>query len=382
MSEHRTTRFTPIPAIACALVVAAMLAGCGNDDSAKKADDSRATALKDVPAGTIAFRRFLDAEQTHAALFTISSHGEDENQITKPPDHVVDAYPEWSPDGKNIAFDRAPVDSPYEIHVVGADGSGEHLVDPGCPPRISSKDICDESQPEWSPDGKTLHFGWAAGAIRQVNGVETIEVAGIGTASPDGSGREAPHPVRGSAGNSRGQRGNPVSRRATAGIHPPEHLGETRRRQGALRLERGWHRREADHALGAEGRRPGLVTRRLVDQLPRRALARPGVRRRPLHRPPGRVRPEEADQEQGRAGLRLVVLARQCVDRLRHDRRRRAPRPVRHAGRRLGPDPVDAHRGLGEHSGLEPALRVHHRRSCGGTARSFHLKAHRCRRRP
>ena len=188
MSEHRTTRFTPIPVIASALVVAAMLAGCGNDDSAKKSEDSSATALKDVPAGTIAFRRFLDAEQTQAALFTISSHGEDEKQITKPPEHVIDAYPEWSPDGKNIAFDRAPVDSPYEIHVVGADGSGEHLVDPGCPPRITSKDICDESQPEWSPDGKTLHFGWAGGALRQVNGVETIEVVGIGAVKPDGSG--------------------------------------------------------------------------------------------------------------------------------------------------------------------------------------------------
>ena len=188
MSEHRRIRLTPLHAVACALIIAAMLAGCGNDDSAKKSGDSRATALKDVAAGTIAFRRYLDAEQTHAALFTLSSHGEDEKQITKPPEHVVDAYPEWSPNGKSIAFDREPPDSPFEIHVVGADGSDEHLVDPGCPPRISSKEICDESQPAWSPDGTMLHFGWAAGALRQVNGEETIEVAGIGVAKPDGSG--------------------------------------------------------------------------------------------------------------------------------------------------------------------------------------------------
>ncbi len=188
MTKHRTIRLTPIHAVACALIIAAMLAGCGNDDSAKKSGDSRATALKDVAAGTIAFRRYLDAEQTHAALFTISSHGEDAKQITKPPENVVDAYPDWSPDGQQIAFDREPADSPFEIHVVGADGSGEHLVDPGCPPRISSKEICDESQPEWSPDGKTLNFGWAAGALRQVRGEETIEVGGIGAAGPDGSG--------------------------------------------------------------------------------------------------------------------------------------------------------------------------------------------------
>src|SRR5687768_15185741 len=169
MSEHRTIRLTPIHAVASALVVAAMLAGCGNDDSAKSGD-GRATDLKDVATGTIAFRRYLDAEQTQAALFTMTSRGEDEKQITKPPKGEIDAYPEWSPDGKLIAFDREPADRPYEIHVVGADGSGEHLVDPGCPPRITSKEICDESQPEWSPDGTTLNFGWAAGALRQVRG--------------------------------------------------------------------------------------------------------------------------------------------------------------------------------------------------------------------
>ena len=232
MSEHRRIRLTPLHAVACALIIAAMLAGCGNDDSAKKSGDSRATALKDVAAGTIAFRRYLDAEQTHAALFTLSSHGEDEKQITKPPEHVVDAYPEWSPNGKSIAFDREPADSPFEIHVVGADGSDEHLVDPGCPPRISSKEICDESQPEWSPDGKTLALRLGRGRA-EAGERGGDDRGGRHRCRRTGRlGREAPHPGQGSAGNSRGQRGDPVSRRATAGIHPPEHLGETRSTAG------------------------------------------------------------------------------------------------------------------------------------------------------
>ncbi len=160
-----------------------VLAACSGGDPAPKKEGS-----SDLPAGTIVFRRYLDADQTQAALFTTSTDGSGEKQITKPPAGVADQLPDWSPDGKRIAFQREFSDKPYEVHVVDADGSGQQVFDPGCPPDISSKEICEEFDPSWSPDGKTLAYSWAGGEIRQVRGVDTIEALGIGVAGVDGSG--------------------------------------------------------------------------------------------------------------------------------------------------------------------------------------------------
>ncbi len=188
MSEHRTTRRTPIHAVASALVVAAMLAGCGNDDSTKKSGNSQATDLKDVAAGTIVFRRFLNAEQTQAALFTMATDGKGERQLTKPPAQTIDSYPDWSPDGEKIAFHREFSDKPWEVYVVNSDGSGQKKVEPGRPPKLAANGINDAAEPQWSPDGKNVGFSWAFGELSTVRGEEQIEVAGIGTMPVDGSG--------------------------------------------------------------------------------------------------------------------------------------------------------------------------------------------------
>ncbi len=167
------------------LGTAMVMSGCGGGSSPDRSD--AADELADVAPGTIVFRRYLDATNTRAALFTMSSHGEGERRITKPPADAVDTLPDWSPDGQQIAFSREFQDKPYEVHVVGADGAGETVLDPGCLPGIKDKKICEEANPSWSPDG-TLGFDWAGGTLSMVRGEETIEVAGIGTAKPDGSG--------------------------------------------------------------------------------------------------------------------------------------------------------------------------------------------------
>lgn len=163
------------------LVLVLLTACSGGDPEPPK------NAASEVPAGTIVFRRFINPEQTQAALFTMSTDGKNERQITKPPDYTIDAFPDWSPDGKQVVFHREFTDRPYEIHVVNADGSGEHQVDPGAPPTGPADQISDTTDPAWSPDGKTLAFSWGFGKLEQLRGQESIEVAGIATMSVDGS---------------------------------------------------------------------------------------------------------------------------------------------------------------------------------------------------
>lgn len=159
-----------------------LLAACSGGDP-----EPKQKTASEVPAGTIVFRRFLDAEQRRAALFTMSTDGKGERQITKPPDDSIDSFPDWSPDGKQIVFHREFTDRPYEVHVVNADGSEEHQVDQGRPPIGKADALSEAAEPAWSPDGKTLAFSWAFGKLEQLRGEEWIEVGGIATMSVDGS---------------------------------------------------------------------------------------------------------------------------------------------------------------------------------------------------
>ena len=157
-----------------------MLTACSSSDPKPKNDEA-----SDPPGGTIVFRRFINDERTQAALFTMSTDGSGERQITKPPPSTIDSFPDWSPDGRHIVFHREFQDRPYEIHVVNADGSNEHQVDPR-PPSWAGK-TADEAEPAWSPDGKTLAFSWGLGEVSNLRGEEWIEVGGIGTVDLDGS---------------------------------------------------------------------------------------------------------------------------------------------------------------------------------------------------
>jgi Tol biopolymer transport system component len=78
-------------------------------------------------------------------IWTINPDGTGETQLTS--DASPSSYPEWSPDGKRIAYTRGLLGG-RTIRVMNADGTGDHHV--YGPPAAFS--------PTWSPDGRRLAF--------------------------------------------------------------------------------------------------------------------------------------------------------------------------------------------------------------------------------
>src|SRR5436305_2068318 len=105
------------------------------------------SALATAPGknGQIAFHRFYGRSGVTAGIFVIN------------PDGTV-ASPGWSPDGKQIAFARAPFRSgsgdltprSSAIYVVSASGKGMRRI---TPPSLNGGD-----RPDFSPDGTLILF--------------------------------------------------------------------------------------------------------------------------------------------------------------------------------------------------------------------------------
>jgi TolB protein len=123
-----------------------------------------------APNGRIAFRRFLNEEQSWGAVFTINPDGTDEQQITFPPQGFVDRNPDVSPDGRRIAFEREAVDCgpecfDDEIFVVDSDGSNlTQLTHNPSDLTCGTGGNCNGS-PAWSPDGRQIAFRRASGLV-------------------------------------------------------------------------------------------------------------------------------------------------------------------------------------------------------------------------
>src|SRR5438477_945145 len=72
--------------------------------------------------GRVAFRRWLDRDQTWGAIFTIDADGTGERQITHPSRGTRDEQPDWSPDGSLLVFTRSLPGQPYALYTVRPDG--------------------------------------------------------------------------------------------------------------------------------------------------------------------------------------------------------------------------------------------------------------------
>src|SRR5437588_12403133 len=57
--------------------------------------------------GKLAFRRLFNSDHTWGALFTANPDGSRTRQLTHPAKSVSDIKPDWSPNGRQIAFQRS-----------------------------------------------------------------------------------------------------------------------------------------------------------------------------------------------------------------------------------------------------------------------------------
>ena len=148
------------------IVVVASLGGGG--------EEKGATGGSAATNGQIAFRRHLDPDQIHSAIFAMNPDGNHVSQITHPPEGFRDDFPEWSADGQRLAFYRQAIDeSTSRIMVLNTETGDARQVVGGV----------EGFDPAFSPDGHSLAFKRILGPDTDAKRIEGIWIVGL-----DGSG--------------------------------------------------------------------------------------------------------------------------------------------------------------------------------------------------
>ncbi len=89
---------------------------------------------------------FQSSRNNNVDIYVMAADGSDMHQLTD--NDARDENPSWSPDGRQIAFSSTRNDN-FEIYVMAADGSDVH--------QLTDNDARDEN-PSWSPDGRQIAF--------------------------------------------------------------------------------------------------------------------------------------------------------------------------------------------------------------------------------
>jgi Tol biopolymer transport system component len=149
--------------------------------------------------GRIVFRRYLDVGKTSAAIFTVNPNGKRAVRVTRAGPGVIDTEPDWSADGRMIAFTRqspCPPDGPKNglngtcdlVYTMRRDGSDlRQLVPCGFDAgAASSPATCvGVNHAGWSPDGSKLAFQYNL-VDRRYAGSFNVQ-AGIWIVNADGT---------------------------------------------------------------------------------------------------------------------------------------------------------------------------------------------------
>ena len=92
----------------------------------------------------------------NSEIYVMDADGGNQRRLTHHPG--LDGYPDWHPDGSQIAFDSTRNGRRSNIFVMDADGSNIKQI----------TDLELASRPKWAPDGKRIAFEGFAGAGREI----------------------------------------------------------------------------------------------------------------------------------------------------------------------------------------------------------------------
>jgi Tol biopolymer transport system component len=149
-------------------LLAAILTGCERDMNLVTEPAANAGAINELSLmkGGNSIIAFQSDRTGDKEIYVMYPDGSGPIRITYRDGH--DGYPDISPDGKKIAFERQFDDGNLEIYVMNLDGTDQT--------RVTNSPAMD-GDPDWSPNGKTILFG------RMNDGASEIC-----TINPDGSG--------------------------------------------------------------------------------------------------------------------------------------------------------------------------------------------------
>ena len=123
--------------------------------------------------GPIVFERLLNPkDEGTTQLFAVSPATGRVRQLTHLQGGAFD--PDYSPNGRQIAFDRRFQSGPDEAFTIGFDGSNPTRIPIACPGQCLGVD-----EPNWDPSGQDIAFGRALGPIVKDN-ASTLELATAG----------------------------------------------------------------------------------------------------------------------------------------------------------------------------------------------------------
>ena len=173
-------------------LIALALSACGEGRSEGGGQENEKSASGGGAAtnGQIAFRRYLDPDQTKAALFAMNPGGSHVRQIMHPPEGWRDDDPVWSPDGTKVAFYRQRIDESMsrimvlnpetgDVHEVTHCGPNQGQPKQGPPGRCES-----DFYPNFSPDGDSISFRRILGPDEDCCRVEGIFIVGLDGSDP------------------------------------------------------------------------------------------------------------------------------------------------------------------------------------------------------